>query len=238
MRKLIAGNWKMNGAQAWSVKPAGFDGIYKASERQHIDVLICPPFPFIRELFVASAGRNILVGGQNCHANVNGPHTGEVSAEMLADCGAKFVIVGHSERRASGETDENVMKKAEAAFRAGITPIICVGETLEQREQGDALSVVEQQIKGSIPKAHDEYVLAYEPVWAIGTGKVASVGDIRIMHEHIRKICGAEVRLLYGGSVKPGNASDILSTKNVDGALIGGASLNMADFAAIAKAAG
>lgn len=238
MRKLIAGNWKMNGAQAWKVKPAGFDRMYAAEDRKHIDVLICPPFPFIREVFTASASRQIFVGGQNCHAKIQGAHTGEVGAEMLADCGASFVIIGHSERRASGETDADVKAKAEAAKRARIIPIICVGETLAQREAGEASSVVAAQIEGSVPGSLDEYVIAYEPVWAIGTGKVAEIDDIKEMHAHIRSICGAGIRILYGGSVKPGNAQDILSTDNVDGALIGGASLNMSDFAAIARAAG
>lgn len=238
MRKLIAGNWKMNGAQAWSVKPAGFDRMYASEDRTHIDVLICPPFPFIREIFTAAGGRNILVGGQNCHTNEKGAHTGEVSAEMLADCGASFVIVGHSERRAAGENDENVLEKAKAAFRAGVIPIICVGETLEQKEAGNAADVVGSQINGSVPADAEDYVVAYEPVWAIGTGKVASIDDIKTMHAHIRKICGAKVRILYGGSVKPGNAAEILATPNVDGALIGGASLDMADFVAIARTAG
>lgn len=238
MRKLIAGNWKMHGAQAWTVKPAGFEGMYASADRPHIDVLICPPFPFIRELFVAAAGRNILVGGQTCHANETGAHTGEVSAEMLTDCGASYVIIGHSERRAAGETDQDVMAKATAAMRAGIIPIICVGETLAQREVGEANDVVAAQLAGSVPENMTDYVIAYEPVWAIGTGKVAGVIDIKEMHAHIRGLCGPKVRLLYGGSVKPGNAAEILGTDNVDGALIGGASLNMADFAAIAKAAG
>ena len=235
MRTLIAGNWKMHGANAWTVKAAGFDGIMKASEREHLDILICPPFPFIREMFVASASRNIAIGGQNCHAAISGAHTGEVSAEMLADCGASYVIVGHSERRASGETDADVNAKAQAAYRAGIIPIICVGETLEQREAGDALGVVESQIKQSVPESAQDYVIAYEPVWAIGTGKVAELSDIKDMHSHIRGLIGAQVRILYGGSVKPGNAKEILATPNVNGALIGGASLDMADFAAIAR---
>lgn len=235
MRKLIAGNWKMNGAQAWKVKPAGFDRMFPAADRAHLDVLICPPYPFIRELFVASASRHIYVGGQNCHPNESGAHTGEVGAEMLADCGASFVIVGHSERRAAGETDQNVNDKAKAADRAGIIPIICVGETLEQREAGEALKVVERQLSASLPETISDFVIAYEPVWAIGTGKVASIDDIKKMHAHIRSLSGANVRILYGGSVKPANAKDILSTENVDGALIGGASLNMADFAAIAR---
>lgn len=237
MRQLIAGNWKMNGAQAWKVKAAAFDRLYALEHRAHIDVLICPPFPFIRELFVAGASRGVMVGGQNCHANVKGAHTGDVSAEMLAECGASYVIVGHSERRALGESDAEVHGKAAAALRAGLMPIICVGETLEQRESGKAEAVVESQIKGSVPDGGDDYVIAYEPVWAIGTGKVASIDDIEAMHSHIRGLCGPDIRILYGGSVKPGNAKEILSTKNVNGALIGGASLDMADFSAIAKAA-
>lgn len=238
MRKLIAGNWKMHGALAWKVKPAGFDRMYAAADRTHIDILICPPFPYIREVFVASASRHIFVGAQNCHANPNGAHTGEVGAEMLAECGASYIIVGHSERRAAGETDADVALKAQAAGRAGIMPIICVGETLDEREAGEALDVVKAQISASVPIDAKDYVIAYEPVWAIGTGKVASLEDIKEMHAHIRKLSGSTTRILYGGSVKPGNARDILSTNNVDGALIGGASLNMADFAAIARAAG
>ncbi len=237
MRTLITGNWKMNGEQAWTIKPAGFDKMVPIQARKHVDILLCPPFPYIRELFVASASRNIAIGGQDCHASEQGAHTGEVSAEMLADCGADYVIIGHSERRAGGETDADVQAKAKAAFRAGLTPIICVGETLEQREAGEALSEVESQISGSIPDQADSFVVAYEPVWAIGTGKVASIADIKDMHAHIRELVGAETRILYGGSVKPGNAADILATDNVNGALIGGASLNMADFAAITRAA-
>lgn len=237
MRPLIAGNWKMHGRQAWSVKPAGFDKILRASDREHLDILICPPFPFIREMFVASAARNIIVGAQNCHMSKKGAHTGEVSAEMIADCGAEYVIVGHSERRAGGETDNIVNAKASAAIRAGLVPIICVGETLEQREAGDAGSVVKSQLQNSVPQGATSYVVAYEPVWAIGTGKVAEIEDIRTMHSLIRDITGNSIRLLYGGSVKPGNAEAILGVKNVNGALIGGASLDMADFAAIARKA-
>jgi len=238
MRKLIAGNWKMNGQQAWTVKPSAFDSLYPAEARDQIDVLICPPFPFIRELFVAAGPRNILVGGQNCHASEKGAHTGEVSAEMLADCGADYVILGHSERRAAGESSADVLDKVQGAMRAKIIPIICVGETLEQREKGEAKNVVSDQLAGSIPRDLENYVVAYEPVWAIGTGKVAEISDIKEMHAHIRSLTGPETRILYGGSVKPGNATEILATENVDGALIGGASLDMADFAKIAKSAG
>ncbi len=237
MKTLIAGNWKMHGQQAWTVKAAGFDRLLEATDREHIEVLICPPYPFIREMFVASAARHIKIGAQNCHAIEKGAHTGEVSAEMLADCGAEYVIVGHSERRAAGERDSDVSAKASAAFRAGLTPIICVGETLEQREAGNANNVVEAQIIGSVPDSAENFVVAYEPVWAIGTGKVAEISDIKSMHAHIRGLVGDNVRILYGGSVKPGNAAAILGTENVNGALIGGASLNMADLSAIARSA-
>jgi len=237
MRTLIAGNWKMHGRQAWVVKASAFESLYPAADRTHLDVLICPPFPFIREMFIAAAPRNISIGAQNCHANEKGAHTGEVSAEMLIECGAEFVIVGHSERRAAGETDAQVMGKAQAAGRAGLTPIICVGETLAQRDNGKAEQVIKTQLSGSIPKGAKNLVIAYEPVWAIGTGKVAEISDIEKMHAHIRGLAGDDIRILYGGSVKPGNAKDILSTRNVNGALIGGASLDMLDFAAIARSA-
>lgn len=237
MRKLIAGNWKMHGSQAWMDKVKTLDTLLLSRKRDGIEILICPPFPYISGLVENANGTEIAIGAQNCHANENGAHTGEVSAEMLADCGAQYVIVGHSERRAAGETDSDVKAKAAAAQRAGLVPIICVGETLSQRDSGDAQSVVSQQISGSIPTDMEKYVLAYEPVWAIGTGKVAEILDIKAMHKHIRKAVGEKVRILYGGSVKPGNAKEILKTKNVDGALIGGASLKMEDFSEIAKSA-
>ena len=236
-RKLIAGNWKMNGRADWADRPgrladatAGLEGV---------DLLICPPHPYLAAL-VGTDG--VQIGGQDCHAEAGGAHTGEVSAEMLADVGASHVIVGHSERRAAGETDAQVRAKAEAAIRAGLVPIVCVGESLDQRESGNAVSTVLDQLSASLPQtdtkeADAEIVVAYEPVWAIGTGKVATPDDIADMHAAIREVVGDGVRILYGGSVKPANAADVLGTPNVDGALVGGASLEVESFAAIAKAA-
>jgi triosephosphate isomerase len=183
------------------------------------------------------ADAGILLGAQNCHAEVTGAHTGEVSAGMVKSAGANYVIVGHSERRAAGEVDADVNAKALAASKAGLTPIICVGESLAQREAGHAQSVVSGQISKSVPGGLSDYVLAYEPIWAIGTGKTATIADIAEMHGAIRSQVGSSICLLYGGSVKPANAKDILGTANVNGALIGGASLEMESLAAIAKAA-
>ncbi len=237
MRPLIAGNWKMNGRTDWTDRPVAFDSLLPSRERTSVEILICPPFTLISNLVEAAKGTDIQIGAQNCHANEAGAHTGEISAEMLADLGAAYIIVGHSERRAAGESSDDVSLKAQAAFRAGLTPIICVGETLEEREAGSAKEIVSAQISGSIPENPNKFVIAYEPVWAIGTGRVAEVGDIAQMHEHIREQVGPAVRLLYGGSVKPGNAGDILATPNVNGALIGGASLKAEDLAAIARQA-
>lgn len=236
MRSLIAGNWKMHGEMSWVSKPDELEKLYPEKNRTHLDILICPPALFIAPMVRSCVKASINLGGQNCHAQESGAHTGEVSAQMLKSAGANFVIVGHSERRAAGETDKMVRDKADAANHAGITPIICVGESLAQRESGKAEAVVSAQIKSSIPDIAD-YVVAYEPIWAIGTGKTATVKDIEQMHATIRKIVGEGVRILYGGSVKPANAKEILSTKNVNGALIGGASLEMESLAAIAKAA-
>ena len=235
MRKLIAGNWKMNGRQDWFEKVSEFEKLSPTRSRKDVDVLICPPFPYISGLSQAAKQANIAIGGQNCHFAESGAHTGEVSAEMLSDCGARYVILGHSERRAAGESSSDVNLKVKAALRAELVPIICVGETLEQREAGDAEKIVSEQLAGSVPEEVEDYVVAYEPVWAIGTGKVAEPTDIKQMHNHIREAVGSKVRILYGGSVKPGNAAEILGTKNVDGALIGGASLKMQDFSDIAK---
>jgi len=199
----------------WSAKLSEFKTLYPISERAHIDVLVCPPAPFIAPLVKAAEEAGLFLGGQNCHAKVSGAHTGEISADMLRDVGANFVIVGHSERRTAGETDADVQAKAEAALNAKLTPIICVGETLAQRSQA--------------------IVIAYEPVWAIGTGKTATLDDITDMHTHISELTGGQFRLLYGGSVKPDNAKAILGIADVNGALIGGASLKMDAFAAIAK---
>jgi len=227
---LIAGNWKMNGRADWAGKA---DALVKLTDGlDGVELLLCPSHPYVAAL----AGQGVAIGGQDCHAESAGAHTGEVAAEMLADVGASYVIVGHSERRASGETDAEVKAKAEAAHRAGLTPIVCVGESLEQREAGSATDVVLGQIKGSLPDSVGETVIAYEPVWAIGTGKVATPADIANMHAAIRAEVG-KLRILYGGSVKPANAADVLGTANVDGALVGGASLDMESFAAIAEEA-
>lgn len=202
------------------------------------DVLICPPATLIHEASVAAHRHGIWIGGQDCHANDTGAHTGEISAAMLRDAGASHVVVGHSERRCDhAETDAQVCAKALGANRGGLIPVICVGESLEQRDAGEAQSVVAGQLANSVPESLPplSYVVAYEPVWAIGTGKTASSGDIQDMHAFIRKALpqGELVRILYGGSVKPSNAADILALPDVDGALVGGASLKAADFAAI-----
>jgi triosephosphate isomerase len=178
----------------------------------------------------------VLLGGQDCHAEVSGAHTGNVSAEMLKDAGASFVIVGHSECRAAGDTDAAVNAKAKAAARAGLTPIICVGETEAEREAGKAQKVVAAQIKASVPKLKS-FVIAYEPVWAIGTGKTATPEDVAEMHDAIRALVTPKTRILYGGSVKPANAEALLALKNVNGALIGGAGLEMDSLVEIAKSA-
>jgi len=236
MRTLIAANWKMNCNLNWAAKPLAFEAHFPLKQRQTLDVLICPPHPYIIPLMKAAQTSNIYVGGQNCHAEESGAHTGEVSAEMLKNVGATYVIVGHSERRAAGETNEMVKAKAEAAQRATLTPIICVGESLETREAGNAEKFVEEQLKASLPELGMSVVIAYEPIWAIGTGRTAEISDIKAMHAHIRNLMGNKVRILYGGSVKPANAKDILGTPNVNGALIGGASLEMDSLAAIARA--
>ena len=236
MRPLIAANWKMHGDRAWFSKPEELDSILPADEREEIDVLICPPSPFIDGLAKSSENTKIQIGGQNCHSEVSGAHTGEVAAEMLVSAGATYVIVGHSERRAQGESDADVKAKAEAARRAGLIPIICVGETLKERRAGLAKDIVGDQLKASCPESRN-IVIAYEPIWAIGTGETASTSDIAEIHAEIRELIGDDIRILYGGSVKPANAEAILGTDNVNGALIGGASLEMDSLAEICRAA-
>ena len=237
MRPLIAGNWKMHGDMSWLDKPSAFAALIPAAQREHLDILICPPSLFIAPLAENCAAANIHLGAQNCHDAESGAHTGEVSAQMVKSAGADYVILGHSERRASGETDSDVAAKAIAAAKQGLTPIICVGESLDIRKAGEAEAVVSAQIKASVPEDLTDYVLAYEPIWAIGTGMTATAEDIKAMHAVIRDIVGPNVRILYGGSVKPANAKEILGTENVNGALIGGASLEMESLAAIAQAA-
>lgn len=234
MRTLIAANWKMHGNSSWVDKPAEFGSILPQSKREGVDVLICPPALFLAAMTANTQG--VFIGAQNCHHEDKGAHTGEISAEMVKDAGADYVIVGHSERREGGETNRAVQAKAASACRHGLTPIICVGESLSQREAGEAEAVVAAQLAASMPEGETSIVVAYEPIWAIGTGKVPTIEDIGSMHNHIRKIVGKGVRILYGGSVKPGNAREILAVENVNGALIGGASLEMDSLAKIAQA--
>ena len=244
MQKLAAGNWKMNGTgdslseiRALAAMPA-----------PGCDVLICPPATLLSRMAEAAAGSHVAVGGQDCHANASGAHTGDTSAEMIAEAGGTYVIVGHSERRTDhGETDETVRAKAEAAWRAGLIAVICVGETLEEREAGRTLEVVGGQIAGSVPEGATaaNTVVAYEPVWAIGTGKVPTLEEIAEVHDDMRaqltKRFGDEaagMRLLYGGSVKPANAAQLLAQPDIDGFLIGGASLDSSSFLDIIRRCG
>lgn len=245
-RKLVAGNWKMNGTSATldlvaELRVGAAGGLAEA------DLLVCPPATMLRDVVEALDGSAIAVGGQDCHAEPKGAFTGDISAEMLADCKAGHVIVGHSERRQyHGEDDATVAAKLRAAHRAGLVAIACVGETKEQREAGNALSVVRNQVEALLDDsiAGANTCIAYEPVWAIGTGLTPTVEDVAEMHTAIRETLagaiGAEeagrVRLLYGGSVKPGNARELMAAANVDGALVGGASLVASDFLAIARA--
>jgi len=243
LRKLVAGNWKMNGSLA---ALAELDAIQAAANSNDgIDVAICPPFTLIAP--AAQRQPRLSIGGQDCHMNEKGAHTGCISAVMLKEIGARLVIVGHSERRTDQhETDAEVRAKAEAAIATGLTAIVCVGETEAERDAGRALSVVEGQLNGSIPPAGTgaTLVVAYEPVWAIGTGRTPSTGDVAEMHAAIRaKLTsllgaeGAKVRILYGGSVKPDNARELMAVADVDGALVGGASLTAAQFIPIIEGA-
>jgi triosephosphate isomerase (TIM) len=244
-RPLIAGNWKMNGLAASS---AELQAIIAVSEplASKVDLLICPPATLVTAFATRARGSVVAVGGQDCHQAPSGAHTGDVSAEMLKDAGAWFVIVGHSERRADhGETDSVVNAKATAAWRAGLTAIVCVGETRAERDGGKTLDVVGRQLAASLPDGAtaENLVVAYEPVWAIGTGLTPTVKDVEQVHGFIREKLvkrfpgeGAAIRILYGGSVKPSNAAELLSVPHVNGALIGGASLKATDFLAIATA--
>ena len=238
-RMLVAGNWKMNGLAADGCALAG---AVAATPPGPAELLLCPPATLIAPVAAVLAGSGVALGGQDCHTAETGAHTGDVSAGMLADAGCRYVIVGHSERRADhGEDDAMVRLKAEAAHRAGLAAVICVGETLAERDSGRAEAVVASQIRGSLPEAADgsNTVVAYEPVWAIGTGRTPSVDDVSAMHGTIRAqlgTVGGTMRILYGGSVKPGNAAELLTLPDVDGALVGGASLVAEDFLAIAAA--
>lgn len=240
-RKLAAGNWKMNGTLA---ALAEVDRLLEAQPAPGCEVLICPPALLVQPLAARIGGR-ILVGGQDCHAAASGAHTGDIAAEQLRDAGATNVILGHSERRADhGETSAQVAAKAEAAHRAGLVAIICLGETEAQRDAGETLDVIAAQLEQSLPAGAttDNTVIAYEPVWAIGTGRTPTSDQIAEVHALLREKLvaavadGSEMRLLYGGSVKAGNATEIFAIPNVDGALVGGASLKADDFGPIVAA--
>ena len=238
-RQLVAGNWKMNGLRADGLALAR--GIAEHARQPHrCDLLVCPPATLIAAVGDALAGGGVALGGQDCHAAASGAHTGDISAEMLRDAGCTYVIVGHSERRhGRGESDADVHAKASAAWRAGLIAIVCVGETRAEREAGRAVAVVSRQIAGSVPAGADaaRLVVAYEPVWAIGTGLTPTVGDIVEIHMAIRAGIPVGTRILSGGSVNPKNAGELLGLSEVDGALVGGASLKPDDFWAIAAAA-
>lgn len=247
IKALVAGNWKMNGLKASAKEVKALSRlIAKSAKKAKCDVLICPPATLIPALKEAAKGSKIAIGGQDCHAKVSGAHTGDISAEMLKDAGASYVIVGHSERRADhAETSEMVRAKVEAAHRAGLVAIVCVGETDAQRDAGETLSLIRAQLAGSLPKGitAKNTVIAYEPVWAIGTGRTPTADDVAKVHAAIRsalkkrfKAEGEAMRLLYGGSVKASNAVELMGVPNVDGALVGGASLKAADFNGIIAA--
>ena len=248
VRPLVAGNWKMNGLTAQLGEAQAVRDALTQSPGAAVDVMICPPATLLAQMAWAIKGSSILLGGQDCHAEANGAHTGDIAAEMLAGAGATAVIVGHSERRAAhGELDSVVRAKAAAAHRAGLTAIVCVGETAGERAAALTETVVCRQLAGSLPDASTaaNTVVAYEPVWAIGTGLTPTAADVARVHAAIRQAlvarfpsAGAGIRILYGGSVKPANARELLSIKDVDGALVGGASLKASDFLGIIAAYG
>jgi len=244
-RKLIAGNWKMNGLMGPGRGLARDLVARLAVQAPACDFLVCPPFQLLVPVAEELAGSPVLLGAQDCHVAATGAHTGEVSAAMLADVGCSHVIVGHSERRRDhGECDSLVRSKAEAALGASLVPIVCIGETEAERQAGETLAVVERQIAGSLPEAEGKVVVAYEPVWAIGRGRTPTPEEVGAVHAHIRALLcarlgsdrGAAVRLLYGGSVKAANAGELLTIADVDGALVGGASLDADEFRAIGAA--
>lgn len=249
-RYLIAGNWKMNGFKKDGRALAGavakrLDAV-KEPKKLPFDLLICPPFTLLSRVGKAIKGSGVMLGAQDCHAAEKGAHTGDISAAMLKDAGCTCVIVGHSERRAHhGESDADVKAKAEAALAAGLTAIVCVGETLAQRDKGQTLAVNRRQLKGSLPAGATarNTVIAYEPVWAIGTGRTATPEQAQEVHALIRAElvkalgpkAGEAIRILYGGSMNPKNAKELMAQPDVDGGLIGGASLNADDFWAVAQ---
>lgn len=241
IKPLVAGNWKMNGLTA-ALAEAQAVHESLSSTPAAADVMICPPATLLSAMAALVAKGPVQVGGQDCHAAPAGAHTGDISAEMLVDTGATAVIVGHSERRADhGETSRIVKAKAEAAHRAGLKAIVCVGETAGERAAGLTLDVVKRQVVGSLPEAShaNNTIIAYEPVWAIGTGLTPTVGDVAAVHAGVRALIaetfedGSDMRILYGGSVKPANAVELMAVDNVNGALVGGASLKADDFLGI-----
>jgi triosephosphate isomerase (TIM) len=245
IRPLIAGNWKMNGLKSSLVE---FEAMLAGASdfANKADLLVCPPATLIAGFAETARGSKTLsVGAQDCHPNASGANTGDISTEMLADAGARAVIVGHSERRADHcETNELVRQKAEAVWRAGLTAIVCIGETQQQRDAGETLDICRGQLGVSVPDGarSNNIVVAYEPVWAIGTGLTPTSRDVEQIHGFIREFLiakfkgeGARIRILYGGSVKPSNAAELMAVANVNGALVGGASLKAADFLAIAR---
>lgn len=235
-RKIAAGNWKMNGT---TEALEHLSNIAQGLGTDSPEVIICPPATLLAQAATKVAGQAMHIGGQDCHAAEKGAHTGDISAPMIADCAATYVILGHSERRTDhGETNEQIAAKVHAAWAAGLTAILCIGETLAQREAGETLSVLAAQIAGSMPQGATakNTILAYEPVWAIGTGLTATPEQIAEVHADIRTRIPADMSILYGGSVKASNAAEIFAVPNVDGALVGGASLTAADFLPIVSA--
>ena len=244
VRPLVAGNWKMNGLTASLAELKAMREAVDAGKAGAAELAVCPPATLLAQAAYALRGGKVSLGAQDCHAKDSGAFTGDIAAPMIKDAGAQYVIVGHSERRQyHGETDAQVKAKAEAALKSGLIAIVCVGETRAEREAGKAIEVVSRQVRGSVPTggAPETVVVAYEPVWAIGTGLTPTPADVAEVHAAIRKLlgevygaAGAKLRILYGGSVKPSNAKELLGLANVDGALVGGASLKAVDFMAIA----
>lgn len=245
-KPIVVGNWKMNGLKASTAEFGRIVEGYGAELRRRVQLVVCPPATLLSTFAVVALGSRVAIGAQDCHPRMSGAHTGDLSAEMVADTGANFVIVGHSERRSAHyESDEDARGKVEAAHQAGLIAILCVGETEKERRDGAALAVIDSQLHGSMPDGMtgDDLIVAYEPVWAIGSGLTPSLAEIAEMHAHIRAHLvsrmgseGGRVHILYGGSVKPSNAAEILGLADVNGALVGGASLKAADFLSIASA--
>lgn len=244
-KTMIAGNWKMNGLAADGIALAKEIAVAVKAKKRACEFVVCPPVTLLFAVKKALRGAKVALGAQDSHFDEKGAHTGDISPLMLVDAGCSYVILGHSERRADhGESNELICKKAEAAHKAGLKTIICIGETLEQREAGETIDVCSKQVLGSVPQTATatDTVIAYEPVWAIGTGKTPTAQDVEDVHAAVRKVLAKKLgkaqankmRILYGGSVKPSNAKEFLSLPDVDGALIGGASLKAADFMAIA----